>query len=287
MESSESVEVTGQAPDSAPFLDGLAREAKLDRGLLDQPGTTVVGRADRAGSNALACYWSGDHLLVWADPAVVDRAREAGVVDNDGRALSGPELTALVESAGFGLRAQVVNHLLAGQDLLVGRLATVPAAGPEYVQHHLRYDVPADRAAIRAFIDRSSTDDVEAAALDEFDDVEEQAISVLVPNEPMPTGSMPTEPMPTEPIVAYASACAWDWDASLADIGVLVAPEHRRRGLGSVVTADTVQRLLADGVVPLYRHEASNVGSRSVAHSLGFRPVAQLDYYQLSTDGHV
>ncbi len=247
---------------TARFLDGLAAEAAVDREALDGPGTTVIGRDDRADSGALACYRAGAHLVIWGDPAVVDRVEglagpatkaEADVADAAGR-------------AGFTLQATVVSNMLDGAP------TPPPPVPPGYDQVWLDGDAPATLAAVRAFAERCDPDEVEAAALDELDEFDEAAINVLAVDSPQQGLH----------IVAYASASAWDWDPTMADIGVLVDAGHRRRGLANLVVANTVDRLLADGRVPLYRHLASNTGSASTAAGLGFRPVAQLDYFTMA-----
>lgn len=250
------------------FADGLATEAGVDRAALDRPGTTVVGNPNRAGSGALACYHIGAHLVVWADPELVDQAASIGLVDATGPARSGAELDRLVGSAGFEKVATVVSNLLDGPATPAGEL---DRSVVDYRHQWLPSDGSEVVDRVRAFTERCDPDEVEAAALDELDEFDEAAINVVVDPEPRPG-----EP---EPIVAYASASGWDWDAALADIGVLVDAAHRRRGLANFVVANTVARLLDEGRIPLYRHEAQNAGSAAVAASIGFRPVATLDYY--------
>lgn len=252
----------------ARFLDGLAAATDLDRSALDGPGTTVIGREDRAGSNALACYRTGAHLVVWGDPAVIDRA--AG--------LAGPEtqseqtVAELVGRAGFGLHATLINHMLDGPPV------SPPAVPAGYVQHWLRPQDPATLDIVRAFTERCDPDDVDAAGLDELDEFDEDAITVLT------AGPDPDPSRLADEVVAYASASKWDWDPEMADIGVLIDGGHRRKGLGHLVVSHAVQQLIADGRIPFYRHLIGNTGSAAVAASIGFRPVARLDYFTSAAD---
>lgn len=251
------------------FLDGLASAAELDRSSLNSPGVTVVGREDRAGSSALACYWTGEHLVAWGDPAIIDRVNDAGIETSP----------APQDPAGFGQRlaaakfehkATVITNLLAGPPSPPTPPAELAGSGNSYDHRWLAGDDPATLEAVRAFADRCDPDDVEAADLDELDDFAEQAINVVaIPGQ---------DPLH---IVAYASACEWGsgWDAEMADIGVLVHGDHRKAGLARFVVANTVAQLLDDGRVPLYRHESSNQGSAAVAAGVGFRPVSILDYF--------
>lgn len=250
-------------PDTAVrsrFLDGLARNAGIDRQSLGRPGTTVVGGETRAGSGALACYRAGRHLVIWCDPEVVDRV--ADLADPDAT-LDAATLSERVADAGFQPFASIVTSLLAGPPPL-----PVEPGGP-YRHHWLSAERPDHVDAVQAFAARCDADDVEAAGLDEIDDgYAEAAINVLTPLDV--DGVSP---------VAYASASDWVWDEDFADIGVLVHGDHRGRGLGRFVVASTVQRLLADHRIPQYRHAADNHGSRAIARGLGFEPVVTLDYF--------
>lgn len=245
------------------FLDGLAATAGVDSALLDHAGTTVIGRDDRAGSGSLACYRAGEHLLVWADPAVVDRVTD----------LSGPDpltpevLAARVRATGFEPMATVYSNLLDGESADPGPL---PAG---YRQRWLRDDDPETVPAVARFTSRCDPNEVEDADLEDLDDFSEAAITVVVP-DPAP----PDEPLH---IVAYASGAPWTWDPGLADIGVLVHAARRRQGLARFVVAHTTRRLLEAGRAPLYRHEAKNLGSQATAAAIGFRRVARLDYFVL------
>jgi GNAT superfamily N-acetyltransferase len=257
----------------ARYLDGLATEANVGRDALDQPGTTVVGRDDRAGSSAMVCYRTGDHLLVWADPAVVDQAIAAGLEPGPA-AITQDDLAGRAAAAGFEYRVTAVMQLLSGHPTASEE---PPASIPGY--HHRRLGCePSTVDAVRAFAEQCDPVDVEEAALDELDEFDEAAINVLTPV----TGDGPETNRDIPEILAYASAARWDWDETLADIGVLVHPDHRRRGLARFVVADTVRQLLSDGRIPLYRHDAANLGSAAVAAGAGFEPVASLDMYVLA-----
>ena len=245
----------------ARFLDGLASASQVDRHRLGGPGTTVVGRADRAGSGALACYRTHRHLLVWGDPAVVGRVTtlQADV------ALGPDELDGCLSAVGFSLRTAVRSNVLDGAPV-------APRSLPEGYRHRwLDEDDPATRPTVAAFVASCEPDDVEAAGLDDLEAFDETAINVVtVPSDVEGDGS---------PVVAYASAAPWDWDPAFADIGVLVHGGHRFRGLARTVVAHTVARLHSAGRLPLYRHELTNPGSAATAAAVGFRPVATLWYF--------
>ena len=195
------------------FLDGLASAAGVDRDALVRPAPPSWVATIGPGSQALACYRVGDHLVVWADPAVVDRAREAGLIDVDHR----PAMDRRCPRA-VGRRGRLPPPGHRGQQS-AGRPAHVAGTlSTDYRQWWLSYDDEVDRAAVRAFVERCDPDEVDDAALDEFDDVREEAINVVVPaSVGRPTGDR-------GPIVAYASASSWDWDEVFADIGCWSMP---------------------------------------------------------------
>ena len=54
------------------------------------------------------------------------------------------------------------------------------------------------------------------------------------------------------------------------ELAVATEPAHRGRGLARALVAQAARRVLAEGAVPLYFHEAANVGSARVADAAGF-----------------
>jgi hypothetical protein len=61
-----------------------------------------------------------------------------------------------------------------------------------------------------------------------------------------------------------------EWEGLLAHLGVLVAPEWRRRGLGKLAASIAAHEALASGLTLQWRSEVSNQGSLALARSLGF-----------------
>ncbi|PVZ61030.1 GNAT family N-acetyltransferase [Arthrobacter sp. H-02-3] len=61
-----------------------------------------------------------------------------------------------------------------------------------------------------------------------------------------------------------------EWEGLLAHMGVLVAPEWRRRGLGKLAASIAAHEALAAGLTLQWRSEVSNKGSLALARSLGF-----------------
>jgi predicted GNAT family acetyltransferase len=78
------------------------------------------------------------------------------------------------------------------------------------------------------------------------------------------------EAAPGGQLIGYASAFPDEDFGGRWDIGVLTHPDHRRKGLGVRSVQRLVVDLVADGQLPLYRHNLDNAGSAALAESLGF-----------------
>lgn len=61
-----------------------------------------------------------------------------------------------------------------------------------------------------------------------------------------------------------------EWEGILAQMGVLVVPEWRRQGLGSLAASIAAHEALASGLTLQWRSDVSNKGSLAIARSLGF-----------------
>lgn len=63
-----------------------------------------------------------------------------------------------------------------------------------------------------------------------------------------------------------------------ADVGVHVAPSHRRQGVATACAALACQALQRDGLIPVWGTGSENTASLAVAKKLGFREVARLTF---------
>jgi len=70
--------------------------------------------------------------------------------------------------------------------------------------------------------------------------------------------------------VPVACGAYSEWEGILAHMGVLVAPDWRRRGLGSLAASVAAHEALASGLTLQWRTDVSNKGSLATARSLGF-----------------
>lgn len=248
------------------FLAGHAAQVGLDVDRYNQPGTTVVGTEDRLGSELAFCYWVGEHAVVWTDPNLTDQLTPLA---DDTTTLTEAGFVAAVEEAGL-LRAASAVQRVRDDGAELPALTELP---DRYWFEALSMDDPLLLPRVRGLAEACTPREVEDAALDELDDFNEAAISVL---SVLSVDEAEDEPAGGRPLAAYSSACEWDWTPEFADIGVLVHPEHRRSGFGVHVVNRTCRQLLADGLLPMYRHEESNVGSSAIADALGFGVVARL-----------
>ncbi|QDY90346.1 GNAT family N-acetyltransferase [Arthrobacter sp. UKPF54-2] len=61
-----------------------------------------------------------------------------------------------------------------------------------------------------------------------------------------------------------------EWEGILAQLGVLVAPAWRRRGVGTLAASIAAHEALASGLTLQWRSDVSNKGSLALARRLGF-----------------
>lgn len=69
--------------------------------------------------------------------------------------------------------------------------------------------------------------------------------------------------------VPVACGAYTEWEGLLAQLGVLVDPEWRRRGLGSLAASIAAHEALAAGLTVQWRAEVSNTGAVALARKLG------------------
>ncbi|MEE2568046.1 GNAT family N-acetyltransferase [Pseudarthrobacter sp. J64] len=70
--------------------------------------------------------------------------------------------------------------------------------------------------------------------------------------------------------VPVASSGYAEWEGLLAHLGVLVDPQWRRRGLGSLAASIAAHEALASGLTLQWPADVSNTGSLALARSMGF-----------------
>lgn len=220
---------------------GLAPE------LVEHPGVTLVAADARAGSGLASAYVIGAHVVVFADPACARTLAGFDVAPSDDATAA---YRAFVLQAGAEVLATGVQRTLVGprpDGARAGHPVRLQREDPDHVER------------LDALFDQCTADELEDAAI-ERDDLD----PVIYCTEASAGGLL----------TAYASAFADDDFAGEWDIGVLTAPTHRHQGLGLSCVMRLCDHLLAEGGVPLYRHEIHNTGSAALAAAAGFHPVS-------------
>jgi len=233
------------------YLDSLARVMGLDAALFDEPGTTVRPSDDRLGERLVSHYRVGQHSVLLCDPDVADELHEHG-----GAA------TALEFDA---FRSWAIEHdavrLGTGYEHLLPDGWEAPPRPGAVVSLDGSATVTIDLVA--DLLDACSDDDRDGA---EFD------LGALDPS----LCGWDDEGA----LLALAGGRPWDRRPGFHDIGVIVRPDVRRRGLGAAVVAAASADIVAAGNRPLYRCEADNAGSWLLCRSVGFELVVELEAFR-------
>lgn len=214
---------------------------------VDSPTDVVVA----PGSLLCPPGWAG--IVRIGDAAVVTApdARSAEALGEAARILSYEELTDPVRLGVTLSGTAPVLDVLGPASLCYpdgGRDTFVPAPGP------VEQVAAGDRSALKALLAAVGQDDADESGLDEIS----SPAFLLVDGG-----------------VAVAAAGYLSWPRSVAHLCVLVAPNHRRRGLARIVASAAVSHALDAGLLPQWR--ARPYPSRRVAAALGFRELgAQL-----------
>ncbi len=206
-------------------------------------GTSVVAFDDRTSSVAVAYVLPG-RTLIACSAALAQHLRPLdglpALGESEWRDRAG-------ELGGQGVDGGA-NHVLPDSAVLPDG-----SVGPDWTVRWLDPTVEGDGAVLARFLDASTADDLDEADIDP--DAPDPAICVLIDSD----GS----------VGAYASGRPFWAAPTVDDIGVLVAPDHRGRGLGAAVVAAFCRGRRP--VLPqLYRHADTNPASGGVARSLGF-----------------
>jgi len=72
-------------------------------------------------------------------------------------------------------------------------------------------------------------------------------------------------------------ASYWFLTDHLADIGVIVHPDYRKKGIGKALVSRLSQWGMKQGKINMYRHDRKNEKSRKVAQAIGFEEHVNLE----------
>jgi GNAT superfamily N-acetyltransferase len=233
------------------FRRDMLSSRGLDPTITAESGMTVVPEEARVGSRVASGYVYGRHFVIFTDPASADR-----LADFDPGSFEADSLDPVER---FGEFATSAGAEILGR----GAMRVLQAGAPTPVDGVAIVDaeIDADVARIQALVDACTEDEVDDAAI-EMDELD----PVIRCIEASPGGAL----------IGYASAFPDEDFGGRWDIGVLTHPDHRRKGLGVRSVQCLVADLVADGQLPLYRHDLDNAGSAALATSLGFVTATRL-----------
>ena len=84
-------------------------------------------------------------------------------------------------------------------------------------------------------------------------------------------------------LVAYASHRYWG-DDEIADMGVLIHPKYRGRGLGKAIVASLCKWCIQHNVVPMYRVFDENRISQKIPIKLGFQELIPIHSFSIDNE---
>lgn len=204
-------------------------------------GTLVIKERELAETGKTYLYHIDKMSIVRIAPFL---AKQAGLPDGYDRgfgSLAANTLQALVPVA---VESTFLDYYLDPKDL--ERFAV----GTQFTTRQL--DAENDRTALLALYESCTEADLDAAE-----------VSIEEP-DPVIFGVFEGAQL-----VAYASHRYWD--DVIADIGVLIHPGYRGRGLGKAVVSALCEWCIRNDIVPMYRVYSSHVRSRRIPEALGFK----------------
>lgn len=124
-------------------------------------------------------------------------------------------------------------------------------------------DLPLQQPSEDLTVSQGNPEAISLEALCPPDDVNEVRLQSL---EHRFTIMHPDQDPPT-PVACGAYS---EWEGIMANMGVLVAPPWRRRGIGTLAASIAAHEALAAGLTLQWKADVSNTGALAMARSLGF-----------------
>ncbi|MFJ4206894.1 GNAT family N-acetyltransferase [Paenarthrobacter sp. NPDC089675] len=124
-------------------------------------------------------------------------------------------------------------------------------------------DLPLNQPSEDLTVSRGNPEAIALESLCPPDDVNEVGLQSL---EHRFTIMHPEE----EQSLPVACGAYGEWEGLLANMGVLVAPAWRRRGVGKLAASIAAHEALAAGLTLQWKADVSNTGALAMARSLGF-----------------
>jgi GNAT superfamily N-acetyltransferase len=224
-----------------------AKRFGCDRQDFVHSGTLVIKEEELAGTGKIYLYHIDRMSIVRADPSLAKQAGLPDGYDRDSGSLSVPKLQALVRVKvdstflDYHLDAKDFKCFTARGDFTTRRL---------YAEN--------DNPYLLSLYEACTEGDLDEAAIN----VEEL--------DPVIYGMFDGDQL-----VAYASHRYWE--DVIADIGVLIHPGYRGRGLGKAVVSALCEWCIGNEVVPMYRVFRYNAHSCKLAQALGFNALVVIE----------
>ncbi len=221
----------------------------LAPGDLERSRTRVLGDEVFADTPEIYLTRLGEMTLVRLDPAKLDRVDWPGEMDS-----STMSVEDLVARAAEGWS---ISQTGAGLTLYLDPKCFRPPEAVAGIELR-RLDAKADWPLIQGLLDSCSEEEVDDAEIYE-DDPDAVLYGGLAEGR----------------LICYAGFRYWQ--EQFADIGILTDPAYRRRGVSKWLVARLSRWCLENGVVPMYRVDPENHGSRRIAEGLGYTLWARVD----------
>lgn len=222
-----------------------AKRFECDRDHFEQPGTLMILEQELEESGRTIIYQIGEMSVVRAAPSLAKAAGLTAGYKREDASLTADRLQDLLSGTH---RLELTTTFL---DKYLDRKDFHPfPVGEEYTARFL--DGEKDHPLLMGLVEACTPED-----LDEADIIIEEPDPVIIG---IFAGSQ---------LAAYASHRYWD--DVIADIGVLIHPDYRSRGLGKAVVSALCTWCFENEIVPMYRVFSYHTQSLRLAESLGFK----------------
>jgi GNAT superfamily N-acetyltransferase len=235
------------------YAASLAQAMSVDPAIFDAAGNTIVTSANRLGRPLVSQYNIAEHTVLWTGEDSVDHVKPP-----ESTSASLTHDAFLTWATETGAKSHGIGH-----DHVLDTGAPPPMVAPSL--DYLNGAIPETIDRVRQLFSTASATDLDEADFD------------LDALDPVLTGWSAGQLL-----VTLGGARPWEDRPGFHDIGVLVSPSHRKKGLGRHVVAGVVARVLRGGGKPLYRCAVDNLGSKQLALSLGLRAACSIQAVEWS-----
>jgi GNAT superfamily N-acetyltransferase len=215
------------------------------------PGTLVIKEQELAGTERIHIYHIDQMSVARMAPSLVKQMGLPDGYERDSVSLTVNRVRSLI---GPGYRVEIESTLL---DCYLDPEDFKPFTATDGFTPR-RLHPERDNTRLLGLYEACTEEDLDAAEI--YVDEPDPVIFGMFDNEQL---------------VAYASHRYWD--EIIADIGVLIHPDYRSRGLGKAVVSALCEWCIENDVVPMYRVLSDHDHSRRIARALGFREMVIIE----------